>query len=87
MQQRKHEKNEDLTDIFREEVKKIGKELGENPIRRIPKRVILADVKVEMNIRSGVREEGGDLLISNSLSRDKVSTVIKRKLSSFFYLR
>ncbi len=84
MQQRKHEKNEDLTDIFREEVKKIGKELGENPIRRIPKRVILADVKVEMNIRSGVREEGGDLLISNSLSRDKVSTVIKREAFILF---
>ncbi len=84
MQHRIYEKNEDYTEIFIEEVKKIEKELEETPIRPIPKRVILADVKLENNIRSGVREERGNLLISKDLSSDKKDVVVKREAFILF---
>ncbi len=84
MQQKGLEKNEDLTKLFLEEIRKIEKELGTNPVRRIPKRVLLADVKLEKNLRSGVKEEGGDLLISRDLSPDKIGVVIKREAFILF---
>ncbi|GEM_PF-1821608 len=84
VQQKRLEKNEDLTKLFQEEIRKIQKELGVDPIRRIPKRVLLADVKIEKNLRSGVKEEGGDLLISRELPPDKVGVVIKREAFIIF---
>ncbi len=84
MQQKRLEKNEDLTKLFLEEIRKIEKELGTSPVRRIPKRVLLADVKIEKNLRSGVKEEGGDLLISRDLSPDKIGVVIKREAFILF---
>ncbi|MDK2372804.1 MAG: hypothetical protein QI197_05445 [Candidatus Korarchaeota archaeon] len=45
---------------------------------------MLADVKIEKNLRSGVKEEGGDLLISRDLSPDKVEAVIKREAFILF---
>ncbi len=84
MQHRIYEKNEDYTEIFLEEVKRVEKELEEAPIRPIPKKVILADVKLENNIRSGIREEGGNLLISKDLSPDRINTVIKREAFALF---
>ncbi len=84
MQHRIYEKNEDYTSIFIEEVKKIEKGLEEAPIRPIPRRVTLADVKLENNIRSGVKEERGNLLISRDLSTDKMNVVMKREAFTLF---
>ncbi len=84
MQHRIYEKNEDYTEIFINEVKKIEKELEEVPIRPIPKKVILADVKLENNIRSGIKEEEGNLLISKNLSPDKMNIVVKREAFTLF---
>jgi len=79
VQQKRLEKNEDLTKLFQEEIRKIQKELGMDPVRRIPKRVLLADVKIEKNLRSGVKEEGSDLLLSGDLSPDRIGIVVKRE--------
>lgn len=78
------EKIEDVTELLLEEAKKIEKDLRIPPLRRIPKRVLLADVEIERNLRSGVKEQGGNLLISRHLTPDKISSVIKREAFILF---
>ncbi len=84
MQRNGLEKIEDLTKPFMEEVKRVEKELEIGLIRRIPKKVMLADVKVENDLRSGAEERDGDLLISKDLPPDKIESVIKREAFILF---
>ncbi len=74
-----HEKIEDLTDIFMEEVKKAAKFLNESPVRRVPKKVILDNVEIENNYRCGIKMVNNELRISKKLPRDKIEAILQRE--------